>query len=108
MGPILGLLRRETLSLFHCVHSFARRFDHRKVPLWTNAQAELEAFAGVVILIEADWDQTLASKRSRSVSNCGVAQAFFGHFGGGLGWADSESEKLAVRGVSRPVVTRLK
>ena len=34
---LLGLLRRETLSLFHCVYRFARRFYHHREPLWTSA-----------------------------------------------------------------------
>ena len=50
----LGLLRRETLSLFHCVYRFARKFYHRREPLWIS-RAELEAFIGVMTLIEADW-----------------------------------------------------
>ena len=49
MGHVtfLGLLRRETLSLF--------RFYHRREPLWISARAEPEALVGVVILMESDW-----------------------------------------------------
>ena len=46
MGHVtfLGLLRRETLSLFHSVCRFARNFYHQREPLWISARAELEAF----------------------------------------------------------------
>ena len=40
----LGLLRRETPSLFHCAYRFARRCYHQREPLWTSARAVLEAF----------------------------------------------------------------
>ena len=45
MGHVtfLFLLRRETLSLFHSVTGFARKFYHRRDPLWISARAELEA-----------------------------------------------------------------
>ena len=54
MGHVtfLGLLRRETLSVFHCENRFARKFYHRREPLWISAHAELEAIIGVMILIE--------------------------------------------------------
>ena len=57
MGHVtfLVLLGRETLSLFHCVYGFERRFYHEREPLWISACAELEAFVGIMILIEADW-----------------------------------------------------
>ena len=53
MGHVtfLGLVRRETLSLFHCVYRFVRKFYHRPEPLWISACADLEAFIGVMILI---------------------------------------------------------
>ena len=51
----LGLLRRETLSLFHCVYRFPRKFCHRREPLWISARAGLEALVGIMILTEADW-----------------------------------------------------
>ena len=79
MGHVtfLGLLRRETLSLFHCVHRFARKFYHRREPLWIRARADVGAFTGVRILIEADWPRPwlpggLAS--DASLSSDGVAQ----------------------------------
>ena len=80
MGHVtfLGLLRRETLSLFHCVHRFARKFYHRREPLWIRARADVGAFTGVRILIEADWPRpwlpgVLAS--DASLSSDGVAQS---------------------------------
>ena len=48
-------LRREILSLFHCVGWFVRKFYHRREPLWISARAELEASVGVMILTELDW-----------------------------------------------------
>ena len=56
MGHVtfLGLFGRETLSLFHCVYRFARKFYHRREPLWISARAELEAYVGIMILIELD------------------------------------------------------
>ena len=77
---VLGLLRRETLSLFHCVYWFARKFYHRREPLWISARADLEASVGVMILKESDWARpwlsgVLASDASLSVY--GVAQSFW-------------------------------
>ena len=73
-------LRRETLSLFHCVYQFARKFYHRREPLWISARAELEAFVGVLILMELYWARpwlsgVLASEAS--LSCYGVAQSFW-------------------------------
>ena len=55
-GPcdLFGPPQTETLSLFHCVHRFARKIYHRREPLWISARAELEAFVGVMILMESD------------------------------------------------------
>ena len=77
---LLGLLRTGTLSLFHCVHCFARKIYHRRETLWISARAELEAFIGVMILIEADrirprFPCVLAS--DASLSGFGVAQSFW-------------------------------
>ena len=53
MGHVTFLgLRRETLSLFHCVYRFVRKLYRRREPLWISARAELEAFVGVMIMME--------------------------------------------------------
>ena len=82
MGHVtfLGLLRQETLSLFHCENRCARKFYHRWEPIWISARAELETFIAVMILIEADWarpwfPRVLAS--DASLSGYGVAQSFW-------------------------------
>ena len=59
MGHVtfLGLVRRETLSLFHSVYRFVRKFYDRREPLWISARAELEAFIRVMILIEVGFSE---------------------------------------------------
>ena len=76
MGHVtfLGLLRRETMSLFHSVCRFARNFYHQREPLCISARAELEVFAGIMILIEAGF---LAS--DATLSDHGVAQNFWNY-----------------------------
>ena len=82
MGHVtfLILLRRETLSLFHCENRFTRKFHQRREPPRTSARAELEAFIEVMILSEANWarpwfPRVLAS--DASLSGYGVAQSFW-------------------------------
>ena len=80
MGHItfMALLRRETLSLFHCVYRYSRSCYHRPSKLWPSAREELEAFLGVMVMIDADWLRTwlpgvLAS--DSSLTGFGVSQA---------------------------------
>ena len=78
----LGLLRRETLSLPLClpirwqVSPSTGAWER----LWITARAELKAFVGVMILMEADWARpwlpgVLAS--GAFLSGYGVAQSFW-------------------------------
>ena len=76
----MGFLRRETLSPFHCVYRLARRLHHRRGPLWASARAELVAFTGVVVFIEAGWARPrMAGVLASDASPCGfgVAQSFW-------------------------------
>ena len=82
MGHVtfLGLLRRETPSLFHCACRFARKCYHQQEPLWTSARAVLEAFIGAMILDNAGRSRPWLSgvrASDASLSRYGVAQAFW-------------------------------
>ena len=62
------------------VYWFVRKFYHRREPLWISTRAEVEAFVGVMILMESDWVRkwllgVLAS--DASLSGYGVAHSFW-------------------------------
>ena len=106
----LGLLRRETLSLFHCVYRFARKFHHRREPLWISARAELDAFIGVMILIEADWARlwflrVLANDRIPEVRRwrCGAVPTRRHAFESAGFRVDSRSGEVLRDGFGRPM-----
>ena len=97
----MGFLRRETLSPFHCVYRFARRLHHRRGPHWARARAELVAFTGVVVFIEAGWARPwMAGVLASDASPCGfgVAQSFLGHLGRGYCESGARSAEVEVRG----------
>ena len=79
MGNVtfLGLLRRETLSLFHCGYSFRPYGWSWKGTSVDQCTSWAWGFRWGGDLHRSGLDQTLASKRSRqrSLSNYGVAQA---------------------------------
>ena len=50
-----GLLRREVLSVFHTVYAFMTTHYHEQAPLWESCRAELRAFAGLLVMLVADW-----------------------------------------------------
>ena len=72
MGRVtfVGLLRRETLSLFHGVHRFARGVYHQREPPRTSARVVTEAERGRPWL-----PSVLAS--DASLSGYGAAQSFW-------------------------------
>ena len=94
---LLGLLRRETFSLFHCLPvSLARKFHHRRELLWISARAELEAFVGVMILMESDWARPGLS------SGNGEVQSFWAFQSAGF-CVDSRFGQVLRDGFGRPI-----
>ncbi|CAK0810350.1 unnamed protein product, partial [Prorocentrum cordatum] len=52
----LGLVRRESLSCFHCTYRFTQRRYFDRAELWRSVAEELRAFTGLMIFLHADWD----------------------------------------------------
>ena len=50
-----GLANRWVLSVFHLVYKFCRQHYVVAAPLWDGVRAELYAFRGLMIYLEADW-----------------------------------------------------
>ncbi|CAK0838221.1 unnamed protein product, partial [Prorocentrum cordatum] len=50
------LVRRESLSCFHCIYRFIQRHYFERVGLWPSVAEELRAFLGLMIFLQADWD----------------------------------------------------
>ena len=50
-----GLLRRETLSVFHACYSFVRSHYEIACPLWPTVRDELVAFKGLMITLISSW-----------------------------------------------------
>ena len=52
----LGLVRRESLSCFHCVNRFVQRHYFERAALWPIVVEELLAFMGLMSFLHSDWD----------------------------------------------------
>ena len=53
----VGLMCRETLSVWHTVYTFVRERYWGKDTLWDSARAELECFLGLMPLLRSEWDR---------------------------------------------------
>ncbi|CAK0838014.1 unnamed protein product [Prorocentrum cordatum] len=51
----LGLVRRESLSCFHCIYRSIQRHCFERVALWDSVVQELRAFSALMIYLRADW-----------------------------------------------------
>ena len=83
MGHVtfLGLLRRGNFCRSSAVSTCSlASLNHRREHLWISARAELEAFVGVMILIESDWARPWLSGvlvSDASLSVFGAAKSFW-------------------------------
>ena len=53
-----GMVCRETICVFHAAYKFARVCRGTFVRLWPTVREELEAFLGLMPLLEADWTRS--------------------------------------------------
>ena len=56
MGQLQKRYQRESLSVFKACYGFIERFRGCQAAVWPEVRAELEAFRGLLPLLEADWD----------------------------------------------------
>ena len=50
-----ALLRRETLTVFHTLYPFIRKFRDTPAALWDSCRAELLCFRGLMITLVSPW-----------------------------------------------------
>ncbi|CAK0857819.1 unnamed protein product, partial [Prorocentrum cordatum] len=75
-ATFVALIRRGPLSILHITYRFVKKLYYEKAPLWLCVTEELEAFCGVMVFLEAKWDdqwlpgvnQTDASPRGFGVA----------------------------------------
>ena len=61
----LGLLRRESLAVFHTICRYIQRYGEQFAPLWPSVRDELRAFRGLMPLLESElslgWSPVLSA-----------------------------------------------
>ncbi|CAK0862261.1 unnamed protein product [Prorocentrum cordatum] len=68
----VGLMCRETLSVWHTVYTFIRERYWAKSDMWESARQELECFLGLMPLLRSEWDRPwLTQVLSVDASPCG-------------------------------------
>ena len=58
----VGLLRRESVSVFNACYKLIQKYGESVAPLWDSVRAEFSAFRGLLPLLEADWTMRWAER----------------------------------------------
>ncbi|CAK0852231.1 unnamed protein product [Prorocentrum cordatum] len=77
----VGLMCRETLSVWHTVYAFIRERYWAKSDMWESARQELECFLGLMPLLRSEWDRpwlTQVLSVDASPYGWGIASSEFG------------------------------
>ncbi|CAK0791762.1 unnamed protein product, partial [Prorocentrum cordatum] len=77
----VGLMCRETLSVWYTVYNFIRERYWAKSDMWESARQELECFLGLMPLLRSEWDRpwlTQVLSVDASPYGWGIASSEFG------------------------------